>query len=928
MPGLAGIISVRHAYGQDSKSETTSPPAPMVAKIVVEIQDVPGDATPCVEMARNLIFLAEGDRFSPVRVEQSIEALKACDRFQKIHVDSREEHGAITLVFRLSVFRLIKEIKIDGQFPLFEREILNAMTMRVGKAFMEEELRQQEVLIAEVFQKEGFFAPKVRVTAAQDPRDGLFVVHVNIKKGPYYTIHRLALNGNHAFSDFRLKSKMKTWRASCLPGNAGRFIEEDLKKDIKNLIAFYWKTQYPEAGIDYTVERDPGTKTVSVLVTVQEGPHYDVAFIGNERFWDRTMKQDLVLFQKGIKRDPGLRKSMGNIKERYRKAGYLETGIRVEDDTKSNGRQTVRALRLIIDEGPCSIVESITISGNTAFDDEKIKKQMLTSLPGFREKGVFVPETLEDDLNVIKALYQKHGYMDVEVAEELTWNEDRTRVAIRLSINEGVQTIISSVQVTGVTLLSEKEIHEAIRLKEGEPFRKYMIRSDENTLSAWIAEKGHPYVNVQGDFSLTEDHSSAQIRYAVDEGPYAELGQVYYMGNLRTKERILQREIGISPGEPFSLTKVLQGQRNVRNLGLFNAVDFKAVGLKERQEEINLFVEVEEKKPYFFEAGGGYDSERGFFGHTRTGDHNLFGSDKDGWIGGELSQIGYRGELGIREPRLLGSLIAGTLGASAEQREEFNQDFGTRVLGVSALLERTWLQSLATGLGFRYERREQFGRDGGGLEAEGFVDDTEVFDPRSILVTSPSIHYDSRDSFVRPRKGTLCQVSVDVSKGLSNDLDDFIKYGLDLRYYWTPFHRLTFAWLARAGYLDPYGTTDRVPDDQLFFLGGTSNVRGFDENRLRYDRDGNAVGGRSAVAGSMEARVDLGHNFELATFYDVGAVGHMYDETISDAFRSSVGAGLRYVTPIGPIGLLYGVKLDRKPGESAGRLHFSIGYTF
>ena len=518
--------------------------------------------------------------------------------------------------------------------------------------------------------------------------------------------------------------------------------------------------------------------------------------------------------------------------------------------------------------------------------------------------------------------------MDVEVKEELTWNEDRTRVAIRLVINEGVQTIVASVRVTGVTLLSHEEVGEAILLKQGEPFRRYMIQSDENALSALIAEKGYPYVNVQAEFSLSEDHSKAQVGYAVDEGPYVEMGQVYYAGNLRTKERILRNELGIHTGEPFSLTKTLQGQRNIRNLGLFNAVDFKAVGLKERQEKINLFIEVEEKKPYFFEAGGGYDSERGLFGHARTGDHNLYGSNKDGWIEGELSEIGYRGELGIREPRLLGSRISGTLGASAEQREEFNQDFGTRVLSSSALFERKWLQYITTGLGLRFERREQFRRDSGGLDTEGLGDATEAYDPRSILVTTPSMNYDSRDSFVRPRKGTLCQLAVDLSKGLSNDLDDFIKYRLDLRYYWTPFHRLTFAWLGRAGYLHPYGAMDRVPDDQLFFLGGTSDVRGFDENRLRYDRDGNAVGGRSAIAGSMEARIDLGHNFELATFYDVGAVGDMYDETISDAFRSSIGAGLRYVTPIGPIGLLYGIKLDRKPGESAGRLHFSIGYTF
>jgi outer membrane protein insertion porin family len=928
MAASAQTLFISYARAEDSESKRASEAAPIVSKILVEIRDAPGDAGPCVEMARNLIFLAEGERFSPVRLQKSIDALKACKRFHKIDVDSEEEQGAIRLIFRLSVFRLIKDIKIDGQFPLFERQVLNAMTMQTGKAFIEEELPQQQASISELFQGEGFFSPAVEITAVEDRKDGNFVIHVNIKKGPYYTLNRLTISGNNAFSDSRLKLKMKTWLVSILPASSGRFIEENLKQDIKNLIAYYWKKQYPEAAIDYKLEMDAGTRGVCVFVTIHEGRRYEIAFIGNKKFWDRTLKKDLILFDKGITNDLRLRRSMRNIGQRYRKAGYLETRIRLEDDPKSNGSQTVRMLRLVIDEGPCSVVDSIRISGNTAFDDEKIRKQMLTRLPGFREKGLFVPETLEDDLNMIKALYQKHGYMDVEVGKEVTWSEDRTRAAIHVEIHEGVQTLVSSVRVSGVTLVSEKEVSEAIRLKPGEPFRKYMIRSDENALSALIAEKGYPYINVQGDFSLSADHSQAQVGYTVDEGPYVEMGQAYYAGNLRTKEKILQNELGIQEGEPFSLIRMLQGQRNIRNLELFNAVEFKEIGLKEKEEKINLFVAVEEKKPYFLQVGGGYDSERGFFGHTRIGDHNLFGSNKDGWVGGEVSQIGYRGESGIREPRLLGSRISATLGASAERREEFNQDFGTKTYGSSLLFERKWFQHLTAGLGLRYDRREQFRRDSDGLGPDALVDDDDVFAPRSILVTTPSLIYDSRDSLIRPRKGTLCQLSVDLSKGLSNELDDFIKYRLDLRYYWTPLHRLTFAWLGRAGYIDPYGSMDRVPDDQLFFLGGTSDVRGFEENMLRYDANRDPVGGRSAVAGSVEARVDLGRNFELTGFYDAGTVRESYDETSSNEFRDSVGLGLRYMTAVGPIGLLYGIKIDPQKGESPGRWHFSIGYTF
>jgi outer membrane protein insertion porin family len=97
---------------------------------------------------------------------------------------------------------------------------------------------------------------------------------------------------------------------------------------------------------------------------------------------------------------------------------------------------------------------------------------------------------------------------------------------------------------------------------------------------------------------------------------------------------------------------------------------------------------------------------------------------------------------------------------------------------------------------------------------------------------------------------------------------------------------------------------------------------------LRFNEDGDPLGGQLAVVGSLEARIDLGYNFELAAFFDTGTVREPQEDFGSDKWRSAVGLGLRYITPIGPMGLLYGYKLDREEGESAGRLHVSIGYSF
>lgn len=896
--------------------------APVISKISIEIHAAWSDKTNWVGLAGALISLQEGERFSPAGLRQSIEALEVSKKFQEIHVDCEEEAGHIALFFHLTPFRQIKDIKIDGAFPFFEREILNEMSAHTGYAFIQEELPKQATLIEKMFQREGFIAPEVKVTARQDPKDGHFILYVKIDRGPYYSVRGLEIRGNNAFSSIRLKLKMKTWQTLLLLGGKGRFIEKKLKEDVENLTGFYRKKGYAQVRIDYALEKNPETKGVSVVATVDEGPRYKVEFRGNREFGDSALKKDMVFLKEGDKGGLGLKKGIKNIKQYYQKAGYLEAGVKMEDKVTTDNRgKKIRLTRFVIDEGPRSIVDSIRITGNHSFDDEKIKKQMLTRAPGFLKKGVFVPERLEEDIYAVKLLYLQQG-MDPEVNEEITWSEDKRKVTIDLKIREGARTVVSSVRFAGLSLLSEKEAYAAVRLKKGEPFQRYMIESDENALSALISEKGYPHVKVKGELLISQDQSEAGIVYHIDEGPYVEMGQVYYTGNFRTKEKILQNELGMKPGDPFSLVKILEAQRNIRNLDLFSSVRFKTIGLPEKAKKIHLFIEMEEKKPYFIQAGGGYDTQRSFFARARAGDHNLFGRNKDVWVGGNMSKIGFRGESGITEPRFFGSRFAAGFSLFGEQREEFNQDFGTRTFGSSLGLARKWSQYFSTNLGLRFEQRDQFRRGSDGIHDNG------QFEPRRIMVATSSVNYDRRDSFVRPQKGAFSSLSVDISQGLENSLDNFIKYRFDARSYWTPVPRLTFAWHGRLGYIDPFGSSEKVPDDQLFFLGGTSDMRGFKENLLYFDPDGNPVGGRLAISGSVEARIDLGLKFELTGFYDAGKISDTFVESDSGGFRSTAGLGLRYLTPIGPVGFLYGFKLDRKEGESPDRLHFAMGYTF
>jgi outer membrane protein insertion porin family len=518
--------------------------------------------------------------------------------------------------------------------------------------------------------------------------------------------------------------------------------------------------------------------------------------------------------------------------------------------------------------------------------------------------------------------------MNTQVKDKTKSDKDikdrKQNVDVTVEIEEGIQTHVKSLIIHGLNVLSDVQAREAVTLKKGSVFRNYMIQSDENTLSSLISEKGYPFVKVKGSADISKDKTEASLTYDVDEGPFVKMGQVSLIGNFFTKRHVIEDELELDTGEPFSLKKFLRSQRNIRDIEAFDSVNFNTFGLKEKEDKVNLLLELKEKKPYYIQSGVGYDTERRFYANILAGDRNLFGLNKDIWAGGEISQIGSRGDLGISEPRFLGTRIKSSINMFTETREEFNTNFGTRERGVSLSFNRKLFQKFNADLSFVYSYKKNYQRD---LEPIS-VNEEVNFGSREILTISPSLIYNNIDSYIRPRKGLFSSLLLDISKGINNSLDDFFRYRFEVRKYYTPIENLSFALRGRVGDITPFEDASTIPEDQFFFLGGTSTVRGFDENLLRFDSAGKAIGGLTSILGNIETRINLGSDFELSFFYDIGSVRNALVDQGTDGFRSSVGTGLHYITPIGPIGVYYGHKLDRKTGESAGRFHFTIGFRF
>ncbi len=498
-------------------------------------------------------------------------------------------------------------------------------------------------------------------------------------------------------------------------------------------------------------------------------------------------------------------------------------------------------------------------------------------------------------------------------------------VHIRIMVNENDPVLVKEVSIRGLgTLLDEGDTIRTLALKPGAPFREYMVKSDENSIAALVSYEGYPHVRVKTETTMEGD-TAVDLLFIVDPGPFVRVGEIRYTGNTRLKKTMMQNLLGIKTHDPFSLQQIVDAEKRLRKIRAIQTVRIQAGNLKEKRATADLEVIVQEKKPYYVEAALGHDTERLFYFNAQTGDNNSFGRDIDSWIKAEISGIGFEGETGIRDPFFLKTDMTASLSLFVQKKEELNNDFGVKAWGVSSNLTKPLLPHLNAGLSLTYENRTRFG------DEENFnlaTDPGDEYETRNILKTSLALAYDTRDSAVRPRTGTFSSLTTDIYTGFDSDLDDLIKYTLDARRYLTPMERVTFALRTRLGYIQPVSAPDAIAEDRLFFLGGTSDVRGFKENLLVHDLDMDPVGGKSMVSASLESRISLTEKLEWIMFLDGGRLGQTTGSIVDQEFRSSVGGGFSYGTVIGPISLLYGYKLNRAENESPGQIHFSFGYTF
>jgi len=375
----------------------------------------------------------------------------------------------------------------------------------------------------------------------------------------------------------------------------------------------------------------------------------------------------------------------------------------------------------------------------------------------------------------------------------------------------------------------------------------------------------------------------------------------------------------IKAGHPFSYQKISDSQLALRRLGAFNSVNIETIGLTEKQDVVNLRVKVEEQKPLVLDFELGYSTNTGFTGTMLFNNFNSFGLAKRSTLrltgGRELS----RGEAAWNDPRFLGTDLemAASSWLQYEDEKVYTYVQGGGGFGFFRRFHRT-------GLTAKWElMRNYFVKGDSNAADANSLRDTTI----SKITLSGS--FDTRNNFANPSKGIFALAGTDFYNEIRGKHANFVRFKTAFGIYKGFVRYFVLANELRFDRIETFGHNVSVPTNELLLLGGDDTIRGFARNSLGpTNAAGKPVGGRTRGIYNAELRFNVIKNFQLAGFFDAAFLVNNFTDINNANIRRSAGGGIRYITPVGPLRADYGVILDRKPGESFGRFHFTFGYIF
>lgn len=693
-----------------------------------------------------------------------------------------------------------------------------------------------------------------------------------------------------------------------------------IRKDIEQIYSLGQFT-------DIRVDTRPGSNGgVEVVFVVKEIPSVgEVTFSGNDSL-DTSDLRDVISIKRGITfKEHLINDSVQKLTAHYHEKAFFLAQVEVDSAINANGLVDIT---IRIQEGEKVKIDEIRFTGNKAFDADALKDVMETDekwlFSFIDDSGIYKKDVLKVDILRLEAFYQDNGYIRVRVNEpRIEVNREEKEIYIEITIEEGQQYKIGKITVQDVDGFNNKDLLADLKSKSEAVYNISLLREDLLTITEKFSEKGFAYADVSPKANINDETRIVDLDIQIDPGRKVYVGKINVVGNTRTRDNVIRREFRFKEGELFNSKKLKRSKQRINNLGFFESVKIDT-HRGDTQGLIDVDTTVTERPTGSISFGAGFSSVDKVIFNASIAQDNVFGTGRKANISADISARRTNFNIQLTEPRVFDSDVSAGIDLFNRRSNFFS--FDTRSQGGGLNFGKNFSETDWGGLSYRFST----------VRISDVVNPTPLLknETRSTSRVGATFIRDSRDNFINPTQGWRHVVRLEFAGSFLGG-SDFYKSAYEITYYRKLIGKLVGAVHGEINYADGY-SDEELPAFERYFMGGANSLRGYTIRQVGpLTAVGDPLGGEQSLLLNVELQYPLTESFRVFGFYDRGNVYGKGDiPNGSDTrinlskMRQSVGGGVRFFSPFGPISLAYGIKLDKRTGESSGEFHFSAGNAF
>lgn len=699
-----------------------------------------------------------------------------------------------------------------------------------------------------------------------------------------------------------------------------------LKEDLKQV---YSMGYFSDVQIDS--EDVPEGKRITFIV-VERPVVSQIKIQGNKIIKTPDIQKELGMKLGRVLDQNQVRKDVEKIRKLYLDKGYLSAEVDFQLTPASEGETSVD---FYIRENEIAKVKKISFTGNENIKSKRLRKIMETRQENFlsfiTNAGIFKEDAFQKDLEKLMAYYYHEGYIKARVGVPAVTHEKKD-IFITIPIEEGDRYTLGEVAVTGDLILPRETLSKDLKAVEGKTFSSSFLNKDMVSLSEFYSDRGYANVDITPLTAINDEEKTIAVTYDIAQGEKIYFQEVAITGNTRTRDKVIRRELKVAEGDLYSSSAIKRSQQQLENLGFFKKTNLTTTRGTD-SDRVILNVEVEEKPTGSISFGAGYSSVDSLVGMIQLSQDNFLGKgqrlDLQTQLGGTNRFMVSFTEPWFRDSRW-------SAGVDLYNMERWYEDFDSESMGGNLRIGHPIGEFSRFTLAYEFEET-----DISDVDRDASLEIIEQEGSTTVSSLVAGISRNTLDNRFTPRRGTMSHLTTKLA-GLGGDASFVSFIGSAAKYFPLPWD-CAFMLRGTIGYITGYSGDD-VPIFEKFFLGGLDTIRGFEERtvgpRVRrgdYKRfiedpdDYDVVGGEKEIFFNVEYLFPILKEAGIrgVLFFDAGNAYRSGESYLSD-LRTSVGFGIRWQSPFGPLRLEMGFNLDRESeyDEGSSEFHFTMGTLF